>query len=499
MFQSQLLIRSFILLLFSTVFLPCCSPEPEDSVETDQATIVQKPIPKQPGCLGCHPKVLDGAHNVGCTECHNGIDGLASKEESHKNLLTQPAHPAHMAQTCGKCHKDQVDSARHSLHFTLKNETNLVRVVFGASEELQSLTEIPAVTSPETILELADDVLRRRCLRCHVYYTGDRYPGIVRGAGCASCHLSFYEGKLTSHSFLKTPGDRQCLQCHYGNHVGADYYGRFEHDMNEEYRTPYTTTDDYFRPFGMEYHQLQEDIHKTKGLICVDCHFGTQLMGESPSTIHCASCHDQKLLAETLPPNVTIDERGIYHFQSLYSETNLPLSLMNHPAHKQYNATVGCQVCHAQWSFLDQQTSLLRRDSDEYDDFSRLTVQGSFEVEKILLNNLDYDAEEMEPMMLDKISGELGLGLWYKGFAIRRWEDVVIGRDESGTLQVMRPILDLHLSWIDEDEEVQFDSIPSAAKNNGWLPYIPHTTGKAGLFYRDRIEQFLRLEKKQVN
>ena len=403
-----------------------------------------------------------------------------------------------MAQTCGKCHIDQVNSASHSLHFTLKNEVNLVRKAFGAADELQSLTEIPKVESPETILELADDMLRRSCLRCHVYYTGDRYPGIVRGAGCASCHLSVYEGKLTSHLFLKTPGDRQCLQCHYGNHVGADYYGRFEHDMNEEYRTPYTTTDDYFRPFGMEYHQLQEDVHKTKGLICVDCHFGSQLMGNLPSTIQCASCHDKTLLAETLPPNVIVGEDGTYSFKSINGATTQPLPVMQHPAHNQYNEVAGCQVCHAQWTFIDQQTSLLRRDTDEYDDFSRLTVQGSFEVEKILLNNLDYDAEEMEPMMLDKISGELELGLWHKGFLTRRWEEVVVGRDENGKLQVMRPILDIHLSWIDEDEEVQFDSVSSSAKNNGWLPYIPHTTGKAGLFYRDRIEQFLRLEKAAV-
>ena len=495
MFQSQLLIRSFILLLVASAFFSGCSPEPEQQVEAKQESIRKEPSPKRPGCLGCHPKELDAAHSFGCTECHNGVDGLPSKEESHRNLLSQPAHPEHMAQTCGKCHKEQVESTAHSLHFTLKNELNLVRKAFGATEELQSLTEIPKAESPETVLELADDMLRRRCLRCHVYYTGDRYPGIVRGAGCASCHLSIYEGKLTSHSFLKTPGDRQCLQCHYGNRVGADYYGRFEHDMNEEYRTPYTTTGDYFRPFGMEYHQLQEDIHKTKGLVCVDCHIGSQLMGSSPSTIQCASCHDPNLLADSLPPNVFAGEAGTYYFKSHSSETRQPLPLMQHPAHRQYNTVATCQVCHAQWSFIDQQTSLLRRDSDEYDDFSRLTVQGSFEVEKILLNNLDYDAEEMEPMMLDKISGDLELGLWHKGFLTRRWEEVVVGRDESGKLQVMRPILDLHLSWIDEDEEVQFDSVTTSTKNKGWLPYIPHTTGKAGLFYRDRIEHFLRLEK----
>jgi len=100
--------------------------------------------------------------------------------------------------------------------------------------------------------------------------------------------------------------------------------------------------------------------------------------------------------------------------------------------------------------------------------------------------------------MSDKISGKQFPGLWHKGYRMRRWEQVTIGRDDAGKLQVMRPILDLHLSWINEDEEVIFDSISATTKNNGMIPYIPHTTGKAGLFYEERIEQFLRSEKEAL-
>ena len=170
---------------------------------------------------------------------------------------------------------------------------------------------------------------------------------------------------------------------------------------------------------------------------------------------------------------------------------------MKHPAHSEYT-NIGCQVCHAQWAFNDQETNLLRNDLEEYDDFSRLTVQGSFEVENILKNNLDFDVEEMDHAMSDKINSEESTGLWYKGYVTRRWENVTIGRDDSGKLQVLRPLLDIRLSWIDEDEEVQFDGIQANSETQGMTPYTPHTTGKAGLFYRERIEQFLRSEKAAV-
>ncbi len=486
--QSLTLLLSFLFLLIS------CSPEPEKKEDIPSPPVIQKNSLVE-GCLSCHAKELDPAHNFDCTECHKGNNNTGQKDIAHINLVSEPSHPKNMMDTCGKCHKRQTEDSRHSLHFTLKNEVNLVRKAFGAKDSLNSLLEIPVSESPDNILALADDLLRRRCLRCHVYYTGDRYPGIVRGSGCASCHLSFYEGKLVSHSFLKTPGDKQCLQCHYGNHVGADYYGRFEHDMNDEYRTPYTTTNDYFRPFGLEYHQLQADIHQQKGLVCVDCHGGSELMGQNSQVLSCASCHDKQQLQIYLPKNITRNPSGSFTLHSFNGNSEHDLPLMRHPAHQEYEHLAACQVCHARWSFNDQQTSLLRSDLDEYEDFARLTAQGSFEVEKLLLNNLDYDAEEIDPTMSDKISGDQFPGLWHKGYRIRRWEEVPIGRDNSGKLQVVRPILDLHLSWINEDEEVLFDSISSKTKNDGLLPYIPHTTGKAGLFYAERIEQFLRNEK----
>ncbi len=493
--MKQALVASLII-----VFLCSCSGDPTEEQQQKHNSEHTKPTESQKGCRACHEMSLDAAHDFECTVCHNGTDDSANKELSHKNLIQQPAHPDHMLETCGQCHKQQVQENTHSLHFTLNNEVNIIRKAFGATESLQTLTDIPVTDSPETILDLADDLLRRRCLRCHPYFSGDRYPGIVRGTGCASCHLEFYEGKLVSHSFIKTPGDTQCLQCHYGNWVGSDYYGRYEHDMNDEYRTPYTTRHDYFRPFGVEFHQLSPDIHQQKGLVCVDCHDAKELMTNGDSRIRCEDCHDKSRISNTLPgSHISYNKvEASYHLLSSGDGKQHTIPLMEHPAHARYNDLVSCQVCHAQWAFNDQGTHLLRNDLDEYDDFSRLTVQGSFEIEKILKNNLDFNEDEIPHSMSDKITGEQRPGLWYKGYETRRWEQVSIGRDSSGRLQVIRPLLDLYLSWIDEEEEVHFNSIRANAPYNGFVPYVPHTTGRAGLFYEDRIRNFLNSELKNV-
>ncbi|MBU1232210.1 MAG: hypothetical protein KKD01_03650 [Proteobacteria bacterium] len=487
-----------LLILFLTIALCSCSPEQEQAEPQADGSVQPQAPQQQPGpekgCRSCHAMTLDTPHDLSCIVCHAGVDDLEEKDKSHEGLITRPAHPDNMQKSCGPCHQEQVQNSAHSLHFTLKKKVNQVRTAFGATKELDSLTDIPVIENPQSILDLTDDLLRRRCLRCHLYTSGDRYPAVTRGTGCAACHLEFYEGKLVSHSFLKTPGDTQCLQCHYGNWVGYDYYGRYEHDMNDEYRTPYTTRNDYFRPFGVEFHQLVPDVHQQKGMTCVDCHSGNQLMGKQEKGIRCADCHSKgKLESETLPPNISRIENA-YTLRSHNGNILHDIPLLTHPAHDIYGKSVSCQVCHAQWSFNDQKTHLLRSDIDDYDSFARLTVQGSSEIEKLLNNNLDFDAEELPHGMTDKISGQFRAGIWYKGLVTRRWETIPLGRDQSGRLRVLRPLLDLHLSWIDEDGEVHFDAVPSSSANDGMVPYVPHTTGKAGFFYKERIDKFLRSE-----
>ncbi len=440
-----------------------------------------------PGCLNCHKTVKPDTHHAfSCKSCHLGDSTAKDKSVAHNHLLATPAAPATMERVCGKCHQKQVKQCRKSLHFTLKNAVNKVRAHFGILPELQRFTQLPALnTPPANNKELINDMLRRRCLRCHVYTAGDQYPLVERGQGCAACHLQYADGKPVTHAFIK-PTQQICLSCHYANHVGSDFLGAYEHDFNWEYRTPYTRNGPYSRPYGVELHNLSPDIHSTKGMTCLDCHYKEELAGTKPG-IRCIACHAPDK-TNPLPGNV-VKQGSLFFLYDRQSGQKHQVPQLIHPAHAQYNRKVACQVCHAQWAFNDQPTHLVLSFLEDADPWERLTVQSSSAVEHFLDHNLNSDDEELSPAMNDTISGSTFPGIWYKGFGQRRWESLHIQQDVDGIIKVFRPILDLRVSAIDEDEIVLFDTIKG--KNSGLLPYTPHTTGPAGIFYERRFLHFL--------
>ena len=443
-------------------------------------------------CVDCHTMNLDENHNFPCTTCHKGTLNASNKNDAHKSLIAQPGSPLHMSNICASCHSKNVKSVGNSLHFTLKKSTNLFRKSFGATTNLDTFQQTPDPGQPKSALQLADDLLRRRCFNCHPFNSGNNFPLTSHGTGCSACHLPVVDGSLVSHGFSK-PSDERCLSCHYGNYVGFDYYGRFEHDLNNEYRTPYTTTNEFFRPYGVEYHQLKPDIHQQKGLWCIDCHTGSELMHTGENKPSCKGCHLEKELISSPPKNITAKKDG---FVLLDTGGKLhPVPTMTDPAHFLYDQKVRCQSCHAQWTFNDTGKHYLRLDSDDFDSWSSLTTQGNVEVQTILENNIDFDKTEMAVQMRDKISGKMKAGIWLKGYSQRRWEEVLLGRDSDGKITTIRPVLDFSLSWVDKDDNVRFDSVMSHAANSGYLPYVPHTTGSAGIFYRQRIDRFLKSER----
>jgi len=481
----------FVLLLCVLLFFSGCRGAEEQQSK-------QSPIPEQKnqqqlkGCRACHPGTRhDPKHDFECTACHRGNPETTDQDIAHAGLIARPAHPDHMKETCGQCHPDKTDHIGESLHFTLKKKVNLIRQHFGPMETLNSLTEVPVIyNKPSTVPELVNDMLRRRCLRCHVYSNGDEYPYTQRGTGCGACHLSVIDGKLVSHEIISPPGDMQCMSCHYGNFVGADYYGRFQNDFNLEYRTPYTTSEPFIRPYGVEYHDLVPDIHRQAGLACIDCHGGHQLMfNPTGATVTCGSCHCMEFGQDApLPENVAVeDNRLVLTARSTGKKYIIPQAI--HPAHSEYGKEVACQVCHGQWTFTDATTNLLRSDTDDFESWDRLIVQSSSEIEALLEHNLYSGKDELPPVMHDTINGKTMPGIWFKGYTERRWERITVNRDADGIIKIFRPILDLRLSYIDEDENVIFDNVTGSGPS--LLPYTPHTTGPAGLLFLNRFIDLL--------
>jgi len=484
--------RPFTLCL--TILLLLCGCRTEEPVPQKTAQ-QQAPPPAslplvQAGCTGCHGDVqLDPAHQFACTACHGGNDKEQQTDKAHNGLIAQPSHPDRMTVTCGGCHPNQVKAASNSSHFTLANKVNSIRRHFGAETSLTAAPEVPLAASIASPLTLADDMLRRRCLRCHVYGKGDEYDAVTHATGCGACHLAFKGGKLHRHAFAK-PTDTQCLSCHYGNYVGSDYHGRYEHDYNWEYRTPYSTQTAHNtapRPYGVEYHDLAPDLHQQRGLICIDCHRQSG-HPQKKSTITCLTCHGWQ--SPQPPPtlgNLQVRNQGLILIGAADNKEH-PVPMLRDHAHQRYGRKVACQVCHGQWSFNDAPTHLLLTKSPEIEPWERLTVQSSSEVESLLEHNLHYSQEK--PMtMRDGLTGESRPGIWLQGYGQRRWEQMIVGKDTDGIIKVFRPLLDLRLSMVEADGQVPFDNV--IGQGTGMLPYTPHTTGPAGMFFLDRFKHLL--------
>lgn len=447
---------------------------------------METPPPRARACVDCHQgQRPDINHALPCMDCHGGQDPALNREAAHEALVTRPAHPERMAATCGPCHPKEVKGVAGSLHFTLANKINLIRRHFGADRDLASLTEIPAGESIATELNLADDMLRRRCLRCHVWAPGDDYPLVNHATGCAACHLPYQDGEPVDHGFVRSPGDRQCLSCHYANFVGADYHGLHEHDFNWEYRTPYVTRNNALRPYGVETHDLVPDAHQRAGMACIDCHTGVQLMASPPASApSCAGCHAWAT-GRPLPADNLHERGGKLVLITRHGGRELEVPAMRDPAHTALGAKVACVVCHAQWSYNDHATHLLLSPDENLDPWEDLMVQSSSEVEALLGNNLFGDGEELAPTMRDGISGEARPGLWFQGYDQRRWEQPIIARDSDGVIKLFRPILKLRLSAVDEEGQPLFDNVRGQGPE--LLPYTPHTIGKVGPFFRARL------------
>jgi hypothetical protein len=497
-------------------------------------------------------------HSGSCVDCHGGHGEKPEKAEAHQGMSANPADFTNTAFACGRCHEEQARQANRTLMATAAGIINQTRFLWGAQDDeanryaAREIDGIKALPTGEESAPLVDDLLRRRCLRCHLGARDVPSPAgldtaaVSGGHGCAACHVLDGNGigpdqkatdsgphaRTQGHQLTTAIPTSQCLKCHNGNRIGADYAGLFERDLSSSYNFAATDPDSEPRLMKHSYHYLLPDIHYERGMQCIDCHPVEELMGEGKIhaqskdqvRVRCADCHglpgkpprtrpvavtDVRALRAAkvsgrydLEPGQrvietsgghlltnTMEKEGVFlltskidgrvHRIPVLGKEASGAEPLNHriPGHMD---RMECTACHAAWTFQDFGLHLMRLDSADYEPWERLTRQSDLQARRNLESNLSKPREQWDaPTSRDWLTGLSGTGVWLEGYSMRRWEGRILGVNSRGLVSIMRPHYQYWVSWVDSQGKIRMDSvIPRSSGGRpalAWDSYAPHT------------------------
>jgi nitrate/TMAO reductase-like tetraheme cytochrome c subunit len=165
---------------------------------------------------------------LGCEECHGGDPADPNWKTAHQGMRKDPSFPD-PSQTCGQCHEEIAESAKHSLHMTLS--------------PFHKITDLRA--SPDKSKKTKVDHARKtHCSKCHsaaqMHADGRNYANrydVEYAPDCVDCHQNIYEktenhskthnehrGKVSCHVCYSMPY-KNCFGCHFGkDDKGKNYY-----------------------------------------------------------------------------------------------------------------------------------------------------------------------------------------------------------------------------------------------------------------------------------
>lgn len=226
-------------------------------------------------------------YKIGCTNCHNGIDGTDDKKKAHSGDFIP--HPSIVAQKkCGSCHKEITDAYPSSIHNGFGQMRKVaIRSGFAGPNDFSKL--------PENHKE----GYKQNCATCH--------------ANCGECHVIRPKagggGLANGHNFVKTPDMiKTCTICHSsrGGHA--------------------------FLGIGTG---TKPDVHQTKGMVCTSCHTGAEMHGDG-NKVEQRYAYSKLPKCEGCHPN--IENKNAYHSMH-YNDFNCQV------CHSQkYNNCASCHV-----------------------------------------------------------------------------------------------------------------------------------------------------------
>lgn len=420
-------------------------------------------------CLSCHEGIeaISDTHDFACVQCHQGDDKATDVKAAHTGMFSNPSDGKVVAKTCGTadCHADQLHKVEASLMATSAGEINATRYAWGAQDNVDAMYSVNGKGGTKVIPtekesgQLVDDMLRKKCLRCHINSPAPNRLGDFRATGCAACHMIYANDGQTmtgdkailaaqkanneakandpvlktdlsgllskrgypmKHRMTTAIPTVQCVRCHSGNRVGTEYIGLFEHDFEKMYRSPRDSWNAPLAPYGIDHHTLMPDIHYKAGLACIDCHTGSEMMGNGKTfaashqalEVTCDTCHgtpgavaktaalaagDAALKAANSNPNVSakagdivaVTAKGTKMYNVMKTDKGMVLTSkvtgkqhvipqlkdveVQPVAHavSGHMANMECSACHSGWASMDFGTHLMREDYPSYKKWKR--------------------------------------------------------------------------------------------------------------------------------
>ncbi len=295
-------------------------------------------VSKNESCVQCHKntKGYSKYHNpefIGCASCHLGNIVSNDKNEAHKGMVLIPGNLSDAKVTCGKCHPNELRKIENSLMTTNSGIVAVDKYVFGEADSLDYHYHIKEIKN-----SASDKHLRDLCANCHLGAEKTTYGEITqlsRGGGCNACHLNYSnEAKQDLANYIasnksKLPkfhpstnifvNDIHCFGCHSrSSRISTNYMGLQETLLDESEVNnidEYTVLED-----KRVYKNLEEDVHHTKGLLCIDCHSSHEVMGDGKKYAHaeqavkiqCIDCH-YKDKPNTIPYD-SLDQESLLVF-----------------------------------------------------------------------------------------------------------------------------------------------------------------------------------------
>jgi hypothetical protein len=220
---------------------------------------------------------------------------------------------------------------------------NVDRYIFGERVDPDGYSHITDIGQTA-----ADNHIRMLCSRCHLgkeKLVPEPISELSRGGGCIACHLNYSNHAKESHHSLTDSlvaensahptmsvqiKNENCFGCHSrSGRISTNYEGWHETMYRVGDELP---VDAIFREMedGRVFTQMEEDVHHTLGLQCIDCHVYTGIMGNGTLYMHeedavkisCEDCHFDGVPNTVEKSDLSSREKRIYGYRN-YTHTKM--------------------------------------------------------------------------------------------------------------------------------------------------------------------------------